>query len=65
MTFKDPTTLADKQPEPKNLANWLLDLMAKSLKSGDSMLLHREENDRSVDITRVGVLHDEAELSLN
>ncbi len=65
MTFKDPTSLADKQPEPKNLANWLLDLMAKSLKSGDSMLLHREENDTSVDITRVGVLHDEAELSLN
>ncbi len=65
MTFKDPISLSDKQTEPKNLANWLLDIMARSLKSGDGMLLHRKENDKSVDVTRVGVLHDEAELSLN
>lgn len=65
MTFKDPNKLLDEQFEPKNLADWLLDLMAKSLKSGDSMLLHREDNDKPVDVTRVGVNNEKAELSLN
>lgn len=65
MILKDSIKHLDEKSEPKNLANWLLDLMAKSLKSGDSMLLHREDHDKPVDVTRVGVLEDKAELSLN
>ena len=65
MTFKEPNKLLNKKSEPRHLADWLLDLMARSLKSGDSMLLHREDNDKPIDITRVGVLDDKAELSHN
>ncbi len=65
MTLESSTTFREGMSDSKNLADWLMSLMAKSLKSGDSMLLHREDGDKPVDVTRVGVLEDKAELSLN
>lgn len=65
MTLDSSTTFREEMSDSKNLADWLMSLMAKSLKSGDSMLLHREDCDKPVDVTRVGVLQDKAELSLN